>query len=153
MLRHRDPGRRRPGTTLVETALVLWITFMLIVGLVVLGLGVFRYQQTAAVTREAARWASVHGGQFAQEMGQPAATEETVKDQVIPRLATGLDPNQIKVFTVTWDDASKLPTYFDAKNNVWKSNAVHVTLSYQWLPEVMLGGVMLTSTSEMPMTY
>src|SRR5438270_628310 len=143
---YRDLGNHRSGATLVETALVLGVTFFLLVGLVVLGLGVSRYQQTAAVTREAARWASVHGGLFARETGQPAATPNTIKNQVIPHFATGLDPNQIKDFTVTWDDSSKMPTYFDAKNQVQKSNAVRVTLSYQWLPEVLLRGVTLTST-------
>jgi Flp pilus assembly protein TadG len=143
----------RSGATLVETALVLGVTSSLVLGLVVVGLGVFRHQQTAAVAREAARWASVHGGLYAQETGQVAATPDSVKTQVIPRYSTGLDPNQIKVFDVTWDDASEMPTYFDAKNQVLKSNAVHVTIGYQWLPELLFGGIKLTSTSEMPMTY
>jgi len=153
MLQRRNTRRHRPGAAMVETALVLGVIFFMVVGMVVLGLGVFRFQQTASAAREAARWASVHGGMCAQETGQPAATPETVKSQTIPRFTTGLDPNQIKAFTVTWDDDSKMPTYFDAKNQVQKSNAVHVTLTYQWLPEVLLGGITLTSTSEMPMTY
>src|SRR5215831_16237370 len=107
---HYDRDRRkRQGATLVESALVLGITLLLVVGLIVLGLGVFRYQQTAAVAREAARWASVHGGLYARETGQPAATQELVKNQVIPRYSTGLDPNQITLFSVTWDNASEMP--------------------------------------------
>jgi hypothetical protein len=145
--------RRRPGATLVESGLVLSITFMFVVGLVVIGLGVFRYQQTAAVAREAARWASVHGGLYAQETGQPMATRDSVMKQVIPRYSTGLDPNQITVFSVTWDDPSEMPIYYDAVNQVFKSNAVHVTISYLWIPEAYLGGITLTSTSEMPMSY
>jgi Flp pilus assembly protein TadG len=151
---HYNRDRRsRPGATLVESGLVLSAAFLLIVGLVVLGLGVFRYQQTAAVAREAARWASVHGGLYAQETGQPAATQQSVKNQVIPRYSTGLDPNSITVFTVTWDNASEMPLFYDSANQVWKSNAVHVTISYQWIPEAFLGGITLTSTSEMPMSY
>jgi Flp pilus assembly protein TadG len=149
---NRDHRTRR-GATLVEIGLVLSITLLLIVGLVVLGLGVSRYQQTAAVAREAARWASVRGGLFARETGQPAATQGSVESQVIPRYSTGLDPSHITVFTVTWDNASKMPIYFDSVNQVWKSNAVHVTISYQWIPEAFFGGVTLTSTSEMPMSY
>jgi Flp pilus assembly protein TadG len=145
--------RQRRGATLVESALVLSVTLLLIVGLVVLGLGVFRYQQTAAVAREAARWASVHGGLYAQETGQPAATRDAVKNQVIPRYSTGLDPNSITSFTVTWDNASEMPIYYDSTNQVFKSNAVHVTISYQWIPEAFFGGVTLTSTSEMPISY
>jgi len=144
---------RRRGATLVETGLVLSFTLLVILGLVVVGLGVFRYQQTAAVAREAARWASVRGGLYAQETGQPAATQDSVKNQVIPNFSSGLDPNSITVFGVTWDNASKMPIYFDSVNQVWKSNAVHVTISYQWVPEAFFGGVTLTSTSEMPQSY
>lgn len=145
--------RRRLGASLVENGLVLSATFMFVVGLVVIGLGVFRYQQTSAVAREAARWASVHGGLYAQETGQPKATQQSVMNQVIPHYSTGLDPNQITLFSVTWDDPSEMPLYYDAVNQVWKSNAVHVTLNYQWIPEAYLGGMTLTSTSEMPMSY
>jgi Flp pilus assembly protein TadG len=145
--------RKRQGATLVESALVLGITLSLVVGLIVLGLGVFRYQQTAAVAREAARWASVHGGLYAQETGQPAATQSSVKYQVIPHYSTGLDPNSITVFSVSWDNASEFPIYYDSTNQVFKSNAVHVTISYLWIPEAFFGGVTLTSTSEMPITY
>lgn len=151
---HSDRGpRRRRGATLVESGLVLSITFSLLLGLVVLGLGVFRYQQTAAVAREAARWASVHGGLYAQETGQAAATPSAVRNQVIPRYATGLDPSRITTFAVTWDDASKMPVYFDSSHQAWKSNAVRVTITYQWVPEAYFGGIALTSTSEMPVSY
>jgi Flp pilus assembly protein TadG len=145
--------RKRQGATLVESALVLGMTLLLILGLIVLGLGIFRYQQTAAVVREAARWASVHGGLYAQETGQAAATQNSVKNQVIPNFSTGLDPNHITVFTVTWDNASEMPIYFDSTNQVWISNAVHVTIGYQWIPEAFFGGATLTSTSEMPISY
>jgi hypothetical protein len=32
-------------------------------------------------------------------------------------------------------------------------NTVSVTVSYPWIPEAFLGGVALTSTSVMPMSY
>jgi Flp pilus assembly protein TadG len=150
---HSRNLRRRRGATLVESALVLGIAFLLIVGLIVLGLGVFSYQQTAAVTREAARWASVHGGLYAQETGQPKATQNSVKNQVIPTFSTGLDPNYITAFTVTWDNPSEMPIYFDPVKQVWISNAVHVTIDYQWISGAFFGGVTLTSTSEMPISY
>jgi Flp pilus assembly protein TadG len=152
-MKYQSVGTRRRGATLVENGLVLSITLMFVVGLIVIGLGVFRYQQTAAVAREAARWASVHGGQYAQETAQPMATQASVRAYAIPRYSTGLDPNHITAFTVTWDNPSEMPTYFDAAKQVWRSNSVHVTISYQWLPEAFLGGITLTSTSEMPMSY
>jgi Flp pilus assembly protein TadG len=150
---YRHHRRNRQGSTLVESGLVLSITLLLIFGLVVLGLGVFSYQQTAAVTREAARWASVHGGLYAQETGQPKATQTSVRNQVIPTFSTGLDSNSITAFTVTWDNASEMPIYYDPVNQAWISNAVHVTIDYQWIPGAIFGGATLTSTSEMPISY
>jgi hypothetical protein len=32
-------------------------------------------------------------------------------------------------------------------------NKVRVTVSYRWLPEAYLGGITLSSTAEMPMSY
>ena len=54
---------------------------------------------------------------------------------------------------VTWDDNSKMPAYYDANNKVWKGNTVTVTVTYQWVPEAFFGGITLSSTSVMPISY
>lgn len=56
----RKPVGRARGQTLVETALVLPLFLMVLVGIVTLGIGVFYQQQLANVAREAARFAAVH---------------------------------------------------------------------------------------------
>jgi len=48
------------GQTLVEMALLMPIFLMVLLGIIVLGTGVFYQQQLANAAREAARFASVH---------------------------------------------------------------------------------------------
>jgi Flp pilus assembly protein TadG len=55
------PRDERPrGQAMVELALVLPLFVMLLVGIIVLGIGVFYQQQMTNAAREAARYASIH---------------------------------------------------------------------------------------------
>lgn len=56
-LLHRRSHR---GQTLVELALILPLFLMLVIGIVILGIGVFYQQQVTNAAREAARYASIH---------------------------------------------------------------------------------------------
>jgi hypothetical protein len=57
----RQPRRAASqGQTLVELALVLPVFLMVLVGLIVVGLGVFYQQQISNAAREAARYAAIH---------------------------------------------------------------------------------------------
>jgi Flp pilus assembly protein TadG len=97
---------RRRGTSLVEFALVLNIFSILIVGIVVIGLGVFRYQEVSLLAREGARWASVHGTLYAKATGQPAATASDVyTNAILPRLLA-LDTSQL-TYSVTWSTSNQ----------------------------------------------
>jgi Flp pilus assembly protein TadG len=153
----RKRGRR--GATVVECALVYPLTFLLIIGLIVGGLGVFRYQEVASVAREGARWASVHGYQCVQEAnpgaGNPTLTTpaDVYNNSIKPQAdAANLDPPSL-AYTVSWADASQAPTYYDSNSGKWRTNTVTVTITYQWIPEAYLGSITLTSTSVMPMSY
>jgi hypothetical protein len=53
---HRQPR----GQTLVELALVAPLFFMVLFGIIVLGIGVFYQQQVTNAAREAARYAAIH---------------------------------------------------------------------------------------------
>lgn len=53
-------NQRESGQTLIETALVLPLFLMVLVGIVVLGAGVFYQQQLSNTAREAARYAAIH---------------------------------------------------------------------------------------------
>jgi len=53
-------SREARGQTLVETALVLPLFLMVVLGIIVLGIGLFYQQQIVNAAREAARYAAIH---------------------------------------------------------------------------------------------
>ncbi len=137
MLCSKTPRR---GTTAVECALVFPITFFLIFGLIIGGMGVFRYQSVASLAREGGRYAIVHGAKYEQVTGKAAATPADIYNNAILPKAVGLDLTQLS-YTVTWNP-DKRP-----------GSTVTVQLTYRWVPEALLGGIDLTSTSTMTMAY
>jgi hypothetical protein len=69
-------------------------------------------------------------------------------------MAVGFDTTQIN-YSITYNTTNwPYHTTLDANNNVVPiQNTVTVTLTYQWVPEAFLGGVTLSATSVMPMSY
>jgi Flp pilus assembly protein TadG len=143
---------RRAATT-VEFAVVGSVTLLLLLGLLIGGLGIFRYQQVAHLAREASRWAAVHGSDYAKETGNSAATPADVYNQVIAPNATGLDQSKI-TYSVAWN-TNNSPYYITTVNGqtVNVTNTVTVTVTYQWIPEAFLGGTTVSSTSVSVMSY
>ena len=150
----RRAPQRRSGATVVEGAFVYPVVFLLVLALLVGAAGIFRYSQLASLTREAARYASVHGGQYAQEMNVTAPAPADIYNNVVLPRAAAFDTSQLN-YSITYNTSnSPFHTILDANNNVIPiQNTVTVTLTYQWLPEEFLGGVTLSSTSVMPMSY
>lgn len=108
-----SPKSKESGTTSVEFALVVLVFFMLTLGLLDVGQGVWAYHSLAHATREGARFAIVHG----DRADQPA-TETSVATLVksrIPNLA-GVTVN------TTW-----LP-------NNSQASTVEVTAQYTYNP-------------------
>jgi Flp pilus assembly protein TadG len=138
--------------TVVEVAIVAPITFLLLIGLLVGSLGVFRYQQVSRLARDAARWASTHGTGYASDAKTTAATATDIYNAAIAPNAVGLDLTKL-TYTVTWN-TSNAPSRAVTVNNstVNIANTVSVTLTYQWAPEALLGAGTLSSTSVCPMT-
>ena len=149
---HRHRFRRRPrGATILEFAvvcpLVLFVLFATIVG----GLGVFRYQQVAALARQGARYASVHGAQYAKEKDLPAATAADIATNIVQANAVALKPQHLSC-TVSWNSSNRPLTTTDYDDPT--GNTVTVTVTYQWFPEVYLvGPITLTSSSTAQMLY
>lgn len=148
----------RPGTTLVESALVYPVLIMIILGIMMLGATVFRYQQVAHTSREASRWASVRGTQYAKENNTTAATPVDVYTNGILPYAAGMQPESIQ-YSVVWNtDTSgnpiKTPTRLVSvvdtatglTNLVSVSNTVTVTVTYTWNTG-LFGTIPVTSTS------
>jgi Flp pilus assembly protein TadG len=138
---------------MVEFAVVGSATFLILLGLLIGGLGIFRYQQVARLAQDASRWASVRGTQYAQDTKNPAATAQDVYNQAIAPSATGLDLSQL-TYSVTWN-ASNSPYQSSIVNGqqVKVANTVTVTITYQWIPEALFGGITLGSSSVSVMYY
>jgi Flp pilus assembly protein TadG len=124
----------------VECAVVYPLVFLLLFGLVVGALGVFRYQEVASLAREGARYASVRGREYELRTGRPAATADDVFNNAISPRAVILTPSQLSS-SVTWNPDNQ------------RGSTVTVTVTYQWVPEAYLGGLTLSSTSTTPISY
>lgn len=148
-MRLRSPHVGRRAAALAEAAIVYPVALLLTVGVITVALGVYSYQQTGALAREGTRWASTHGGQYQQEMGNSMATQATVLSH-IQAMAAGLDTTKLTC-TVTWDDSSEMPVYLSAGAEA--RNYVTVTVTYEWAPPLYLGSMTLQSKSVMMMQY
>jgi Flp pilus assembly protein TadG len=138
---------------MVEFAVVGSATLLILLCLLIGGLGIFRYQQIARLARDASRWASVHGMQYAQDTKNPAATSADVYNQAIVPNATELDLTQLN-YSVTWNTSNS--PYHTATANGQQTkvaNTVTVTITYQWIPEAFLNGITVSSTSVSVMSY
>ena len=145
-------NRPRAGFAATESVLVLPVLSAVILGTVIGGYGIFRYQQIALLAREGARYASVHGGQYQQETGNAAATPQDVYNNAILPFATNLDLSQLS-YSVTWN-TSNMPYHTTADYEKPMANTVTVTVSYKWFPEAyFVGPITLSSTSTVPMSY
>jgi Flp pilus assembly protein TadG len=146
------PSRpRRPAATLVEAGLAFSVMFLLTLGTVIFAMGIYYYQQVASLAREGARWASVHGAQYAADTGNAMATQSTIQSNAIVPMAAGLDTSRLTT-TASWDYSSEAPVLDDSSGNV-VTNYVTVTVSYSWRPLLYMNSMTLTSTSVMPMQY
>jgi Flp pilus assembly protein TadG len=155
MRARRTPTHPRRGSNLVEAAIAIPVALMLIIGTCIMGLGIYRYQLVATLAREGARYASVHGTQYAAVTGNAAATAADVYDNAILPMAVGLETANLS-YTVTWNAANS-PTTANPNSSPPGApvyNNVTVTVNYQWTPELYITGPLtLTSTSTMPMSF
>ena len=144
--------RLRRGATMVEAAFVFPVAVFFILALAVGATGIFRYQEACYVAHEGARYASVHGTDYALEQKSPAATPQDVYTNGIqPRLLL-LDPSQV-TYSVTWDKTNS-PISVGTSYEKPVGNTVTVTVTYNWFPELYLvGPITLTGQSTLPVTY
>ena len=120
----------RAGTTVVESAIVYPATFLLLLGLVIGGLGIFRYQEMSSLARRGARYASVHGTVFAQMTHEAAATPADIYNNAIKPYAVALDLSRLS-YAVSYNKENA-PASSDILNGnvVSRGNTVTVTVSY-----------------------
>jgi Flp pilus assembly protein TadG len=145
-------SRRRHGATVVECAILYPVLFLFLLGLVVGGIGIFRYQEVAALAREAARYASTHGAQYRQDCGLTTGDSTVWSTDIY---TNAISPNVIALDTSSLSYTCTWPAVVNQSNKSdnWPGSQVTVTVSYQWIPEVYLvGPLTLTSSSSMPIT-
>jgi Flp pilus assembly protein TadG len=131
--------KTRKAAAMVEFALVAPAFFLFIMGLVIGGLGVFRYQQVAWLAREGTRYAAVHGTRSEMSTGVRAASAQDIRNHILSQ-SNSLDPSKLEINVIWTPDNSQ-------------KGAVEVTVLYHWLPEAYLGGIDLTSKARMPMQF
>lgn len=151
-MRYVSRSRRRRGAAVLEFALVANIFFLFLIGTIVLGMGVFRFVQMAGLTREAARYAAVHGEYFqklAADMGlsSGAATKQDIINNAVKAHAIALDASQLTAqkITITWNNQD-----WDGSPKS-KGGVVAVQMNYTWVPEVFFGTMILKSDSAVSM--
>jgi len=162
------PARRR-GAAAVEFAIVAPLVLFLVLGQILGGLGVSRYQEVAHLAREGARYASTHGGKYereglARETGVPAIANSSELKSYLTEKTALLDSDRLQV-DVAWTapavlTPANMPTYVDTDSSQVPpaqkviQNYVIVTVTYPWSPAFFrIGSITLTSTSQMPMSY
>ena len=170
-----NPPGRRVGAHTVECAVVYPVFFFVVLAIIVGGLGVFRYIETAHLARQCARYAAVHAGQYQQENAAaiaagtlPNVTDNYLKQNIIYPGAAGMDTSKLSVaFTFNmgtgsydWDDTAdngqRFPYTLNSNTTPshFETNTVSVTVSYQWVPEFYLTGPLtLSSTSVHAINY
>ena len=100
----RTPNPPRRGVQAVEAAIVLPVVMMLTLGTCSTAMGVYYYQLVATLAREGARYASVHGSQYAADTGNPPATAADIYNNAILPMAVGLNPSNLTPPpSVTWN--------------------------------------------------
>jgi len=143
---------RRAAST-VEFAVIGPVVMLVLLGMVVGGMGIFRYQQLAHLAREASRWASVRGADYAKATGNPAATAADVYNTVIQPNAGAMNLSRLS-YSVAWNTDNRPYRTTIANNKVVRvNNTVTVSITYYWIPEYYLGGVTLGASSCTPMAY
>ncbi len=135
MIHRTRPRRRRRGAVLVESTFAYVVILLLTLGTIVMGLGVFRYQELAWLAREGSQWAAVHGPTYQREQGAAAPTGgDVLTNAIAPRMVM-LSPSALTC-TLTMTNGTAT-----------------VSLSYAWTPEAYFSPVTLRSTSASMITY
>jgi Flp pilus assembly protein TadG len=146
---------RERGSAAAETALVMAVTLMLVLGIIVFSLLIFDYHTVASMARQGARWAMVRGAACPQsgEVGEAScpATKAEIQSYVQGLALANMTPSDVSVTPIVWSAEPGCSGY--ASNN-GPGCQVAITVSYPFtlsLPLVPMpkAGITLSSTSTM----
>jgi Flp pilus assembly protein TadG len=144
-------ARHRRGATMVEFAIIIIVFLTLVLGMLDLGLAVFRSHVVSYAARQGARQAIVHG-EFADKLGPwgpttftgTGATDNPISDAVEPYLV-GIDPADV-VVKAEW---------IDGGNKLEQRVRIDVTTTYSPTITFVFGNPTwtLTGSSTMPIAH
>jgi Flp pilus assembly protein TadG len=144
----RPAGSRQSGQTTVEFALAATVLFLVVFGLVELGIAVYSYQQISTAAREAARYAIVHAPISVDPNDIYPATNAQIQQFAINRaIGVPLTTSNVTVNWVADPNNSCTPTcLWDVQVQVSYAVPLHIPFfSQKSLP--------ITSTSQMLVSY
>lgn len=146
---------RRAGTSVVEAAIVATVFFVLVFGMLDLGLGLFRQSLISQAARQGARQAAVHG-RLAPAGWNGGAWGPTTID--VPATANGIPlVAAVQPFLVGFDlDQTRVKAeWIDGANDVEDRVRVTVTTTYQPMFAFIFGGqgIPLSASSTMPIAH
>ena len=120
----------RCGATVVECAIVAPVTFLMVLGIVICGLGIFRMHQIEHLSEASARWAALHGPRYQKRTGTAEPTSQDVLNNVLSRAVS------LRKDAVTCDLQ-------------WSADksTVTVDLRYAWTPETFWSPITFRSVT------
>ncbi|MBY0523979.1 MAG: hypothetical protein K2R98_11305 [Gemmataceae bacterium] len=162
-MHYRPTHTRRSGAVVIECAIIYPVIFMMTIGLVVGGLGVYRYNELAHLSHSCARYASVHGGGYSSEnkvaisAGTLPSVDLAYLQNYVKNQAILLDKTKLTVSVNMITSAGSNPWSLTNNGVVTGGNAdvVSVTVTYVWVPEVayFTGPITMSHTAVLPMSY
>jgi hypothetical protein len=161
-MRWQPVDRPRSGSVVVECAIIFPLMFLMTMGLLVGGLGVYRYNEVAHLSHSCARFASVHGGAYATEnataiaAGTMPQVDSAYLQNYVQNMAILCNPANLTVSISLISRNGSAPWSVTNNGVVTGGNedVVVVTVTYAWTPELYLAGpINLTHTAVLPMSY
>lgn len=158
----RAARSKHTGAAALEAAIVLPVMVLMLLFLVQGGIAIFRSNQVTTQAREAARYASVHGGDWARETKKKCPTQAEIVSAAVTPLAQSMDTANLTCTiewieeatgnAVAWDSATHDVASTDA-NSRTMTNRVRVTVTYRSTGVFLLGTLTFKSVSELPMSF
>jgi Flp pilus assembly protein TadG len=134
--------RGEEGTNLVEAALALSILFSMIFGIIDIGVALYNYNFVAEASREASRYAMIHGSSCSGCVATQTSIQSYVQNLGYPGIASA----QV---TAAWPDTTGCTPSASPCNNPGNNVQVTVTDAFPLrVPFVPTTTWNLTSTSE-----
>jgi hypothetical protein len=107
------------------------VTFLMVLGIVICGLGIFRMHQIEHLSEAAARWAALHGPRYQKRTSTAEPTSQDVLEKVILPRAVSLRRSAVAC-DVQWSE---------------DKSTVTVDLRYAWTPETFWSPITFRSTT------